>query len=135
MSVEAAIVTLLTGDTAGVNALIAGRIAAAAMPQGLARPNVVYQRIGTRRRYSNDGPTGLARARLQVSCYADTPKAAKQLAAAVREVLDGYSGTVGGCTIQALFLDDERDAPQPPATGRDLGVFGVQFDALIHYDE
>ena len=134
MAVEAALVTLLTTD-ATVAALIGTRIAPVGQPQGVARPNVIYQRIGTKRDYHNEGSTGLPSARIQVGCYADTYKTARQLAGAVRAVLDGYRGTVGGQEIAGVWLDDERDAPQPPADGKGAGVQGVQFDAVIAYRE
>jgi hypothetical protein len=134
MDVATAIVSLLTAD-APTNGLIAGRIAPATLHDRLSRPNVVYQTISTARVYSNDGPTGFARATLQVSCYADGYKQAKALATAVRTALNGFSGTVGEIRIQSALLDDERDAPTPPPPGGTHGVFGVILVFNIAYDE
>lgn len=120
MGIEAAIRTLLNGDP-DVARITGGRIDAAGRPAG-ALPNVVYQLIGSRRTYSNDGPTGLRHATVQVSSYARDYTPAKELAAAVGAVLDGYSGTVGEppnvVLVHSAFVDDERDAPAPPAEGQ-----------------
>ena len=139
MEIEAAIVAKLKAD-AGINALVGGRIAAAGIPDTLARPNIAYQRIGTGRRWSNDGPSGLARATLQLSCYADTYPQAKALAKAVR-AFDGFAGRVGaeppgdGVTIQSMFLDDEQDAPAPPPAGQTRSIPGIVLVFVIAYSE
>lgn len=137
MSVEAAIVSLLREPT---SELIEGRIAPAVMPERLRRPNVVYQVLTTRRTYSNSGPTGLARATLQLTCYADDYKAAKGLARAVREALNGFRGEAaagdsGTVNIQSLLLNDERDAPTPPPAGQSAVVHGVVMVFAIAYGE
>ena len=134
MDVATAVVSLLQAAPP-VTSIISDRIAAVAMPAKLARPNVVYQVIDGRRFYGNDGPTGLKRATLQVSCYADTYGVAKSLAAAVSDVLDGYAGTAAGVAIQSCFVDDERDAPTPPPTGQERGVAGAVLVFLIAYSD
>ena len=134
MSVEAAIVARLAA-TPAVTAIVADRVAAVGLPDKLARPNLVYQTLGTARVYSNDGPAGLARATLQVSCYADDYKSAKQLAKAVRDALNGFAGTSAGIVVQSCLLDDERDAPQPPSSGQTFGLSGVVQVFNVAYDE
>ena len=139
MSIEAAIVHLLK-ESIDVDGQIDGRIAPVILPERLARPNVVYQTLGTRRVYSNDGPTGLARATVQLTCYADAYDAAKDLAGAVRAVLEGYTGVTPAAfgktiDIQSSFVDDERDAPQPPPPGRASGVVGKLLIFVIAYCE
>ena len=120
MGIEATIRRLLNDDPA-VTQIVAGRIDAAGRPAG-ALPNIVYQLLASRGTYSNDGPTGLRNARVQVSSYARDYTPAKELAAAVLAVLDGFRGTVLGppapVLVHSVFLDDERDAVAPPVDGQ-----------------
>lgn len=134
MDVEATIVAKLTTDPA-VAALIEDRIAQAGMPQRLARPNIVYQRIGTRRDYSNDGSTRAPSATLQLTCWADDQAGARALSNAVRTALDGFRGTVGESVIDAIFVSDENDAPVPQTPGKDQTIRGIVLDFKVHFRE
>ncbi len=132
--VETAIVALLLGDS-DVTALVGTRVEPVQTSQTLIRPNVVYQRVTTSRVHTQDGATGLADCRLQVSCWADTYAAAKTLADKVRLALDAYKGTAAGITVDGIFLQDEGDMPQPPLAGGEKGIHGVRQDYRIHYQE
>ncbi len=131
---EKGIVSLLLAD-ADVAALVGTRIAPAITSQTLAKPNIVYQRIASSRVKSQDGPTGSAECLLQVSMYASTYKGAKTLADKVRIAIDGYKGTAGGIVIDACFIEDEDDMPQPPDAGDESGVFGIRQDYRLHFQE
>jgi hypothetical protein len=134
MELEAAFVQKLSAEPT-ITTIIGNRIAASVLPDRLARPNIVYQRIGTGRQYSNDGPAGIARASLQVSCYADDYSQARQLASAIRGVFNGFNGMIGTLRIQSMLLDDERDAPTPPPPGQSAGVVGIVMMFLVAYSE
>jgi hypothetical protein len=41
----------------------------------------------------------------------------------------------GDVFIQSILLDDERDAPQPPATGQGQGIAGVVHVFKVGYSE
>jgi hypothetical protein len=114
-TIEGAIVALLTAD-AGTTALVADRIYPFAAPQQVAFPRLTYQRVGTDRSsevgaFTNDGPTGLAIARLQFDAFADSLLTAKQVIAAVRRALNGYAGTNAGVRIACMYIEDERELP------------------------
>lgn len=111
------------------------RIGAAGVTGPLARPNVIFQGITTGRTYTNDGPAGLARPDMQLSCYADDYEGARALAAAVRVALNGFHGVADGVTVQSILLDDEQDAPQPPATGQGQSIAGVVLMFKVACDE
>lgn len=97
--------------------------------QGVTPPRVVLYRISGGPDYVMSGPSGLARARVQIDCYETTIGAAKLLARSVRIALSGLrSGVISGA-----FLDQERDLP-PDADGPEL-VCRVSLDFIIHYQE
>lgn len=115
---------------AAVAALVGTRMHARMLPQAPTLPAIVYQRIDTRRLHDLDGPDGLPRARMQVTCWGTTPAAAYSLAGAVRARLDGVKGTWGTLTIGASLCVGERDLDDP-----DAGRSAVALDFMIQYEE
>ena len=115
---------------AAVVALAGTRMHARKLPQTPTLPAIVYQRIDTRRLHEMDGPDGLPRPRMQVTSWATTPAAAYDLAAAVRERLDGYEGTWGTLAISSCLCVGERDVEDP-----DAGRNGVAQDYMIQFVE
>ena len=115
---------------AAVAALAGTRMYARNLPQTPGLPAVVYQRIDTRREHDHDGPDGVPRPRVQVTSWAGTPAAAEELAAAVRERLDGFRGAWGAVEVQSCLCVGERDVDDP-----DVGRVGVAQDYMIQYRE
>lgn len=132
--IEAAIRAKLVAD-ADVNGIISGRIHPFTVPTEIARPKLTYQRIDTVRWYSNDGPTGSPRIRLQVDCWADELLTAKTLADKVRQCLDGYRGVTSGVQVDGVHLQDERDMPQAMAPGQEKPIQRVSLDFIVDFQE
>lgn len=102
-------------------------------PAGEYLPAVTYYRVSTEYLKDMGGSAGLARARFQVNCWAERYKPAKELAAAVRGLLDDYVGTMGGTVIDRIFCVEEADILDPKL-GIDADVpYGVRQDYMIHY--
>jgi len=94
---------------AGVTALVSTRVYPLLVPQEASLPAIAYQRISGPRETAHDGPSGLAFARMQVTCIGSSYSSAKGVSEAVRAALDGQSGTWGSTVVGACFLDDESD--------------------------
>lgn len=105
--IEEAMVTRLLAD-ATVAAAVGTRIYPVAAPQGATMPHIVYQRISGPRVHSHDG-SDLAHPRFQFACNAATYAAAKALANAVREELDGTHVTQSGVRIDRIQVQNEMD--------------------------
>ena len=106
--IEEALVAILQAD-ATVSGLVNDRIYPLVAPVGAELPAITYQRISGVRMETLQGPTGLAAPRFQFSCLANTYSQAKSLANAVRQALDGYSGTVNGVVIDSILCKNEQD--------------------------
>lgn len=110
--IELAIYARLKATTAVTN-LIGGatvpRIYPNIVPQDAPLPAIAYQRISAYRRLVMEGPATLIRPRVQLTILASTYSAAKSLAAACREALDGYKGTAGGVKVGVTMAEDESD--------------------------
>ncbi len=135
-TIEDAVFSILS-TTSGVTALIgsgtAARIYPLVIPQTAALPAMAYQCIDSPKEHAHDGPSHLARTRLQLSCVAASPSAARSLAAAIRQALDGYRGTVSGVRIDGILVDDARDQWLEPVSN-EVRPF-VSVDAVIWHSE
>lgn len=85
--------------------------------QAVTVPFAVQQRIGTNAVRSLSGPSGLTQARIQIDIYDLDYDAARAMALAVRQALDGYAGVVTipatspaeTVSIRASSFQEERD--------------------------
>jgi hypothetical protein len=101
-------------------------------PQSAVAPFLTYQRISADRDFHLQGPTGMADVRMQIDAYAATYLQARQVAGAVRQLLDGYLGTSVGVKITASRLISDLDVFEPDT---DPKLFRVSMDYLISHDE
>lgn len=92
-----------------VTDLVGTRVVPAPLEQDSAFPAVVYQRISAAREHAMGSDPGLAMPRVQIDSWAQTYKAAVELAAEVRGALSRFRGTVTGVEILDAFLENERD--------------------------
>lgn len=94
------------------------------------RPYVVLSRVSGVRDYHSQGESGYVASRVQIDVYADTYSAANATANGIITTLSGYRGG----TIQAVFVDSERDL-----TGIEGGdpneLFRLSVDVIVHHLE
>lgn len=101
--------------TSGVEALVSTRVYPGRRPQASALPAIDLGRVSGAPVYSNDGETGLERARIEINCWAATYTSAKTVARAVKAALSAFFGEAGGINFQYILLDTERDLPETGA--------------------
>ena len=106
-TIEKAIRSILINDST-VSA-ITTRCYPATLPQDPIYPLILFSKVTGMRDHHLQGPSGLAHPRFQVEAWATTYDAAKTLANAIREALDGYKGTVGTVVIGSILIESERD--------------------------
>lgn len=133
MVIHEAVRALLIADST-ISGIVSTGIYPLIAPQGSSLPCIVYQRISGPRISAHDGPSGLARPRYQYTCIAATYAAAKALANAVREVLDGYSGTTNGVQIETILIENEMDVYNFETDER-ASSYSVIIDCVIWHLE
>lgn len=134
MIIETGLISFLKSDS-GISSLVGGRVYPIQIPQGESLPAVVFQRISTYHVQSMQGCSGLADAFFQITSWASTPLAAKQLSEKCRLALQGYSGTLGGSESVAILMDSgEYDIPASPEAGEEAGASGVGFDVQVTHN-
>ncbi len=105
--IEEAIVSKLM-DEAAITDLIGQRLYPQVVPQDVARPSMAYQLIDQVPAPSRHS-AHLARSVVQFTCEAETYEDAKVLAAAIREVLTGWSDDMGELRIDGAFVVNQSD--------------------------
>lgn len=123
----------LTGDDS--NAGKPARICPVKLPQG-SMIGLVYTTISKTRDRGFDGRSGYCDARIQldfvdlesdgVASYSE----AKAAMDAVRNVLDGYSGPMGGSIVQLAEVDGDRDSWEET-----VRAYVIGFDVILRFDE
>lgn len=119
-------------DTQG---LTEGRVYFNAAPQNERRPRVVLRLVSAVPGHVFGGKGGWTKGRMQADCLAPTYEQAKELAAAVNEVLDGFSGNKDETEIAFIETENKRDIPMLPLEGSATPTFGVSIDCRFMYTE
>ena len=107
-SPEAVLRTALVGATA-VTTLVGSRIYPVLAPASAALPFVTWRRSGIQREQTLGGPMGMPRVTVEYSIYGTTYEQTREVADAMRAVLDGYGGTADNTTVKQTSLEDESD--------------------------
>jgi hypothetical protein len=140
-SAEAALVSILTtGSPNPVAALVSTRVYPDVLPQTPTFPAIRYTRISTARSQFRvlsraGGKATRAQPRFQVDAYALTRAQANAVADAVREVLDGYSGTAASFTIDQAAVEDEGADLEEGVGPGGAPVYRARLDFFISYAE
>lgn len=74
--------------------LAGGRVYAMRAPQNATAPFIIFQRTDSERWRSINGPSGVAQVYMQIDVYGTEYYQAKNLAAEIEEILDGYRDEV-----------------------------------------
>lgn len=112
------------------------------VPQNVAWPFICYHRVTGGRIRSTKGPVGVSRPLFQIDVFAKTYKAAKNLAAEIREELDDVSGgTMNGRRVQVAIAEDETgptddgDDPTNPPHGGEVSQFRESIPVRLWFEE
>lgn len=119
---------------ASVSGLVVDRIYPLVLKQGERRDSIVYQTISATGDHNNQGPSGLASPRIQITSWSDDVDRSNALGRVVRDRLDGYAGIMGSgvnaITVRGVFFEDERDLYDDALT-----LYGTSQDYFIWFAE
>lgn len=133
-TIETAIYALLTGDGT-LTALVSTRVTPVLVPQGSAMPAVTYAQVSGIRIHATSGPAGLVNSRWQFNCWGVSHASVRAVSDAVRQAIDGYSGTIGGVTIQAIQTEMEVNIDANPAGINRARRYGKALDFNVWFEE
>lgn len=78
-------------------------------PSQVQFPLVIWRRARILREQTLVGPVGVPRVSVEFYVYAETYTGAREVADAMRVVLDGYGGTFDNVEVKQASLEDESD--------------------------
>lgn len=133
-TIEQAIYSLLSADPT-VSGLVGNRITPVLVPQDSAMPAVTYAEVAGVRENTMDGPAGLVRSRWQFNCWGISYADGRSVSDAVRQVLDGYSGSGAGVTIQSIMTIGENNISANPAGKNVARRYGNSLDLEVWFCE
>lgn len=91
----------------GVSALVGTRIYPDRAPDAFVSPYIAYQLISGARDQTQESAVSISTQRFQIDCIASASSAAaKILAAEVKNVLHGYTGTIAGVKVDYINAFD-----------------------------
>lgn len=120
-SPEAVLRSALVASTA-VTSLVSARIYPVLAPATASLPFVTWRRVAIRRQQTLGAPMGMPVTSVEYSIFGSTYEQAREVADAMRVVLDGYGGTANNTEVKQTSLEQESDdfvtlggAELPPA--------------------
>lgn len=114
------------------------RIYPVKLPQGQVLDSIVYSRISGMGDHHMQGPSGLARVRIQIDCWSQSANAATVLANLVKERIDGFKGSMewdesspgNAIVVQGIFFDSERED-----LDQEVELYRMSRDYLVWFEE
>lgn len=104
-------------------------------PQGQPLPIVIYRRTRTTRERHLTSGAGMPVASFDISVYANTYAAAKEIASDIKTQIDNFTGTASGVTVNRCSIEDESDGFEPPADGNSKAVYIVSMSFEVCFTE
>lgn len=125
---------------AAVSAIVGTRITAVRAPQTTdqdkTQPRIIYKLLeGSTRHYHTEGASGLVEADIELMMTAYTYAKAREIYEAVRDEIDGFSGTWDGTTIDNATLSPPATASSDPRQADDVGRPAVRAIVTVFYQE
>ena len=118
---------------AALLSMVNGRVYPVLAPQQAVMPFVVYQEITYRSEHHMGGAADLKNVWYQWDVFAERHQQVRDVGEALTTALDGYSGTVNGVDIRAVFVRDRRVSLENEQAGGQQMLYRVSLDTEIWY--
>lgn len=128
MSLEGALYSKLS-TTAAITALVSTRIYPVKLPEAVTYPAVTYQFVAGRSIQAQSPGGHAGHATVQITAWADSYKAARNILAAILHAIDGQKFTLDGTDVTVTGKDGDRDLDYTSGAR----IFGCAHDyGIIH---
>ena len=134
MTIEAAVYSRL-GAVAGVTALVSTRIYPDQGPQKPTDPYITFRVVSERHEHHMTAAAGGVFARVQIDCWSRTSEDAAAVGEAVRNALQGWTGTAGSVAVKLSHLANRFSMPAGPSDGSDAAWHRATLDFLMGHTE
>ncbi len=134
--IEKGLYAYLTNES-DITDIVSLRIFPMIVPETESYPAITYDRTSGDPKMTNDGESGLIETNFILKCWATTYAGAKDLAEALRLVLNGFGkSTMGAVTVNRSAMTDDSDmTPEYEGNTSRIKAYGVAFDLQIWYQQ
>lgn len=126
--------SFLTGKSA-ITSLISTRVYPQMLPQNAILPAITYHCYGVDSTYYTTGAANWAEGRWQIDIWANTLVSVTAIGEAVRNALQGYSGSIGSATVHVVILENQQTLYEPPVRSDDQPIHHLAQQYKIIYPE
>ena len=108
------------------------------VPQDGPYPAITLHIIGRPHLHNLDGRSGYSKTRVQIDCWSNSYKQATDMADAIGDLIDGFTGVMGTTTFGWIASDEDTGEThfyEPPADGGDFGLHHLVTDYFCCYFE
>lgn len=132
--IRASLYAYLSSQT-GITNLVGQRIYPVVRPQGVSGDAICFWRTSGGHDHNLTGSSGTAIPSFSIEVLSDSYTQAEIIAEAVREAMQGFSGTMGTTQVKTVILEDEKDAYDAPQDATDAPTFIIALLYRIRYTE
>lgn len=132
MTIKAALYTYLTAQSA-VTSVVGQRVYPQQAPMNAQLPYITYQRIADPVQHHFEEATALASPTIQFDCWAKSDVEMQSVSEALRNVLDGFRGTMATVDVRSTALVSQDDTIERPDDGSEQSTFRTTMDFDIWY--
>ena len=119
----------------GVTDLVSTRIRPDALTQNETFPAVVLSETRSDHMHTISASAGFVESLIEFACFSATRLEAESVGEALRQALQGYTGTAGSETIKSCILESRDSGYLVPADGSDDGLYVTALDFRIVFSE
>lgn len=119
--------------TSGVSSLCGARGYPDVLPQNATLPAFAFQAISDIPSYDFAGESGIAMARVQITCFANHRKECNQLSTAIRTAISGQQFTSVGTHIRQCHIDNNLATQEQPIDGNTTWRYMKITDYQVFY--
>lgn len=130
MSFRSDLRTRLTGDTT-IATLVSDRVYSVTRPYGATADSIIVMRSSSEPQHDLNNGAGFESGRFLIICLSETLTSADSIAEAVRQRIQGESGTWGSSKIFSVIFEDEADDYFPLNEGKETGLYAVSLTYRI----
>jgi hypothetical protein len=134
VSFKSSLYTYLSSKTE-ISSLVSSRIYDRIAPEKVTTPFITFQIISGDKANHTGGASQDASKLVQLHVVGDSGKICETVSEALRNVLDGFIGDMGGMYVTSCFFHNETDDYDTPESGTQLGRFALILDYSIWYNE
>jgi hypothetical protein len=134
VSITQDVVTYLLTKT-GVTTHTSTRIYDGHVPQGDSYPAVTVKMIDGGHAHDIDGSAGFATPTVQIDVWSRNKVTNCTVAEAIRQVMQGFKGTMGSSTVTGVSLIGDIDLDGPPNIGTEVPIHQKALDYWIRHTE